>query len=64
MKVRGNRVYKLGEIRVSGKKVGREMDVHRSIKGYEPKDIAHSMASRKFPRKSFYLREISCKRKR
>jgi len=38
----------LGEIFVSGKLIAKEMDDHRSIKGYEPYDIAKSIAREKF----------------
>lgn len=38
----------LGEIFVSGKIVGDEMDACRSIKGHEPHDVAWRMASEKF----------------
>lgn len=40
----------LGTITVLGKTVGKEMDDHQSIKGYEPYDIAEHEASMKFPK--------------
>lgn len=64
MVARRNRLVKIGEVKVSGKKVGHEMDVHRSIKGYEPRDIAEDIASKRFPRETFSLRQIGCRRKR
>jgi len=40
----------LGEIFVSGKTVSKEMDARKSIKGYEPYDIAKQIAHKKFPK--------------
>jgi hypothetical protein len=39
----------LGIITVKGSVVGAEMDAHKTIKGYEPCDIAHKIAGQKFP---------------
>ena len=56
---------KLGRIRVSGKLVGREMDAHRSIKGYEPVNIAREMAHQKFPNiDTLIVTQIACRKRR
>jgi len=39
----------IGIVKVSGKRVKKEMEDHQSIKGYEPCDIAKRMAHKKFP---------------
>lgn len=39
----------VGKITVSGKRVSEEMNAHRSIKGYEPYDIAQKIAHEKYP---------------
>jgi len=39
----------VGDIFVSGKIVGEEMDNHYSIKGYTPECIAKKLAKRKYP---------------
>lgn len=39
----------VGKIVVSGKRVSQEMNAHRSIKGYEPYDIAQKIAHEKYP---------------
>jgi len=45
-----DKFVEVGEVFVSGKKVAREMDSHRSIKGYEPYDIAKQLAHQKYPK--------------
>lgn len=40
----------VGKVSVSGKRVSKEMNRHQSIKGYEPHDIAHEIACKKYPR--------------
>jgi hypothetical protein len=50
---------------VAGKRVAREMDQHLSLKGYEQKEIAEKIASRKFPRANpLIISEIRCKRRK
>jgi len=49
--IENNEFVCLGEIFVSGKLVAKEMDAHRSIKGYEPQDIAEQVAHKKFAKR-------------
>lgn len=44
-----NAFMRVGDIFVSGKVVGKEMDKHHSIKGYTPECIAKKLAKRKYP---------------
>ena len=46
------RFRKLGEVTVSGTEVQAEMNSHRSIKGYEPVDIARKKAAKQWPNKT------------
>ena len=46
------RFRKLGEITVRGTEVLAEMHSHRSIKGYEPIDIARRKAAEQWPDKT------------
>jgi len=43
-----DKFVEVGEVYVSGKLVAEEMRSHRSIKGYEPSDIAMKIAREKF----------------
>ena len=46
------RFRKLGEVTVLGSEVAAEMHAHRSIKGYEPVDIARRKAAKQWPDKT------------
>ena len=51
------RFRKLGEITVRGTEVLAEMHSHRSIKGYEPVDIARRKAAKKWPYRALCVLE-------
>ena len=51
------RFRKLGEVTVKGSEVSREMDAHRSIKGYEPVDIARRKAAKQWPGRALCILE-------
>jgi hypothetical protein len=56
--VKDDKFVKVGVVGVFGKTVSREMDSHKSIKGYEPYDIAKKIASRKFKVNPVIVSEI------
>lgn len=47
--IKKDEFIKVGDIFVSGKLVGEEMDNHHSIKGYTPERVAKKLARMKYP---------------